>query len=175
MMTKFIGGARKTQMCCFSPCFPLSYPQFAVRLGSPEMLSRKYGTVCQGVCLCGLIACIGSGWHWIGMPTRVSSYPDWPLGLWRALNSDSLFILHTGSFIATHGRLMEVVRLTKVVSEGAPSHHCISLETHCDSWGTATPQSVLMLLRLLAVFGLILLWADDVWRWGVCSPVVLLF
>lgn len=41
MMTKFIGGVRKTRMCCFSPCFPLSIPQFAVRLGSPEMLSRS--------------------------------------------------------------------------------------------------------------------------------------
>lgn len=82
------------------------------------------------------------------MPARVSPYPDWPLGLWRALNSDNLFIFHTGSFIAVHGRLIEVVRLTKVVWERAPSHHCISLETHFDCWGMTKPQSVLMLFRL---------------------------
>lgn len=105
------------------------------------MVSIKLSSVCHktwqsrgilsqyGACLCGLIACIGSDWHGIGVPTRVSSYSDLPFGPWQALDSNDLFMLHTGSFIDAYGRLMKVVRWTKVVSEGAPSLHCISLAT----------------------------------------------
>lgn len=101
------------------------------------------GAVRQGACLCGLIACIGSGWHGIGVPTWVSSYSDLPFGPWHALDSNNLFILHTGCFIAAYGRLMKVVRWTKAGSEGAPTHHCISSATHSDCWGMDQPQSVL--------------------------------
>lgn len=103
----------------------------------------QYGAVCQGACLCGLIACIGSDWHGIGVPTWVSSYSDLPFGPWHASDSNNLFILHTGSFIDAYGRLMTEVRWTKVVSDGAPSHRCISSAAHFVCWGMNQPQSVL--------------------------------
>lgn len=103
----------------------------------------QYGAVCQGACLCGLIACIGSDWHGITVPTWVSSYSDWPFGLWCALGSDNHFILYTGSFIAANWRLMKVVRWTEVVTEVTPSHHFISSATHFDYWRMNKPQDTL--------------------------------
>lgn len=82
-----------------------------------------------GARLCGTIACIGSEWHGTGVPTWSSSYSDLPFSSWQTLESKKLFMLHTGSFIDAYGRLMKVVRCTKVVSEGAPSLHRISLAT----------------------------------------------
>lgn len=108
-----------------------------------QSVDGLYGAARQGTCLCGPIACIGSDWHGIGVPARVSSYSDLPFGPWHASDSNNLFILHTGSFIDAYGRLMKLVRWTKVVSEGAPSHHCTSSAAHFDCWGMNRPQSVL--------------------------------
>lgn len=67
------------------------------------MVSIKLSSVChktwqsrdvrQGACLCGLIACIGSDWHGIGVPTRVSSYSDLQFGPWHAFDSNNLFMV----------------------------------------------------------------------------------
>lgn len=105
------------------------------------MVSIEFFPVCQkawqsrdilsqfGARLCGTIACIGSEWHGTGVPTRSSSYSNLPFSSWQALESNKLVLLHTGFFIDAYGRLMKVVRCTKVVSEGAPSLHRISLAT----------------------------------------------
>lgn len=82
-----------------------------------------------GARLCGTIACIGSEWHGTGVPTWSSSYSNLPFSSWQALESNKLFLLHTGFFIDAYGRLMKVVRCTKAVSEGAPSLHRVSLAT----------------------------------------------
>lgn len=138
---KCINGERKTQRCSFNPWFPLSYPQFAIRLGRDILW--QYGAGRRGACTCGLIACIGSDWHGIGVPTWVSSYFDLPFCPWHALDSNNLFMLHTGPFIDAYGRLMKVLRWTKAGSEVALSHHCISSATHFDCWRMNQPQSVL--------------------------------
>lgn len=139
---KFINGERKTQRCSFNQWFPLNYPQFAVRLGSPEMFSGSMEQFVEGLFLCALIACIGSDWHGLTVPTGVSPYSDLPFGPWHALDSNTLFMLHTGSIIDAYGRLMKVLRWTKVVSEGAQSHHCISSAAHFDCGEMNRPQSV---------------------------------
>lgn len=78
----------------------------------------QYEPVCQVACLCGLIACIGSNWHGIGVPEFPLTLTD-HLALWHALYLDNLITLYTGSFMAAYGRLMKVLKSTKVVSEGA--------------------------------------------------------
>lgn len=88
------------------------------------------GTLSQfGALLYYLIACIGSDWRGVSVPAWGSSYPDSPFGSWHALFSNNFFILHTGFFIGAYGRLMKAAWWTKVVSEGSPSLHCMSLAT----------------------------------------------
>lgn len=59
--------------CCFNPWFLSSCSRFALRLGSLEILSVSSRLFVKAFCLCGLIACLGTDWHGIVMPTCDSS------------------------------------------------------------------------------------------------------
>lgn len=104
--------------------------------------------------LCSPIACVGSDWHGIDMPTcqpTGSSYQlKEPFGPWQASDLNSPFMLHKGSVIDAYGRLMKVLRWTLVASVGDP--------LHCFSSSITDSQSTTITSNRLKIFSLNLFW-----------------
>lgn len=75
----------------------------------------------SGARLCRPKACIGNDWRGINMPACRFLLLDLQFGPQQVVKSNNLFMLDTDSFIDAHGRLMTVLRWTKLVSQVVPS------------------------------------------------------